>query len=59
MTKELVIHENRIDEAADRGDSDSQMKKFRGHYASKTPISYESPIVKCLALPRLAFRGYE
>ena len=28
MTKELVIHENRIDEAADRGDSDSQMTSF-------------------------------
>ena len=28
MTKELVIHEIRIDEAAGRGDSDSKMKSF-------------------------------
>ena len=28
MTEELVIHEIRIDEAADRGDSDSRMTSF-------------------------------
>ena len=44
----FVICEIRIDEAAGPRDSDSWMTSF-----DKTPINYESHIVRCTALPWL------
>ena len=51
--EELVIHEIRIGEATGLGDSDSQIKSFEVIMPLKTPINYESPIVRCVALSRL------
>ena len=59
MTKELVIHEIRIDEPADRGDSNSWLTRFKVIMQLKSPINYESPIVRCFALPRLVIRENE
>ena len=59
MTEELVIREIRIDEAADRGDPDSLMTSFKVIMPLKTPINYESPIVRCVALSRLEIRENE
>ena len=57
ISKELISLEIRIDKAADR--DDSMMMSFRGHYATETPINYESPIVRCIILPRLVIRENE
>ena len=59
MTEELVIREIIIDEAAGRGDSNSRMTNFEVIISLKTPINYESPIVRCIALYRLVFRENE
>ena len=53
MTKELLICEIRIDEAADRGISDSRMTSFEVIMPLKLPINYESPIVRYVDLSGL------
>ena len=53
ISKELIILVIGIDEASGRGDSDSQMPSFEVIMSLKTPIDYENPIVRCVALPRL------
>ena len=51
MTEVLVIHEIRIDKTADN--------EFRGHYATLTPISYDSPNVRCVAFSLLVIHENE
>ena len=48
MTEELVIREIRINDTA-----------CRGHFATLTPINYESPIVRYVALSWLVIRENE
>ena len=48
----LVIREIRTDDTAGRGDLDSRMTSYE-------VINYESPTVRCVALPRLVIRENE
>ena len=59
MSEELVIHENRIEEAAGRGNSDSRLTSFKVIIPLKFPINYVSPIVRCIVLPLLLIRDNE
>ena len=61
MTEGHVIRKIKIVKSTGRGVSDLpvRMMEFRGHYATKTPINYESPIVRCVALSQLVIRENE
>ena len=58
-TEELAIRVIRIDEAAGRGDSDSQMTSFEVIMPLKLQSSIKRPIVRCIALFQLLMRENE